>query len=100
MLVYRLPARVKTALVRIFVYPAGMNIRAPDVDIFLQEVQTLSCILLSDHTEGIRFISDLINVDYKFNYLWQTRKGSICLPALVCECFFLLSCNVIRPILP
>lgn len=38
--VFLLPSRVKIALVRIFAYPAGMNIRAPDLDSFQQEVQT------------------------------------------------------------
>lgn len=36
-----------------------MNIRAPDVDGFPQEVQTL---FLSDHPEGVRFISHFIHV--------------------------------------
>lgn len=36
--VLRLPTRVKTVLVGTFVYPAGMDVRAPDMDVFLQEV--------------------------------------------------------------
>lgn len=37
--VFHLPSRVKTSLVGIFAYPDGMNVRAPDLDSFLQEVQ-------------------------------------------------------------
>lgn len=33
-------SRVKTRLVGIFTYPAGMKVRAPDLDSFLLEVQT------------------------------------------------------------
>lgn len=39
--VFHLPSRVKTRLVGIFAYPAGMRVRAPDLDSFLQEVHTL-----------------------------------------------------------